>query len=66
MTLKAKFLKPVAITSANLDAVVKAGHWITKDNRLQGRGRRQGPGRLQVGTRAVAAPPARPGGRHGA
>jgi D-xylose transport system substrate-binding protein len=35
VTLKAKFLKPVAITSANLDAVVKAG-WITKDNLCRG------------------------------
>ena len=35
VTLKAKFLKPVAITSANLDTVVKAG-WITKDNLCKG------------------------------
>jgi len=35
VTLDAKFLKPVAITSANLDAVVKAG-WITKDNLCRG------------------------------
>jgi D-xylose transport system substrate-binding protein len=35
VTLDSKFLKPVAITSANLDAVVKAG-WITKDNLCRG------------------------------
>ena len=33
--LDAKFLKPVAITRANLDTVVKAG-WITKDNLCRG------------------------------
>ena len=35
VTLDAKFLKPVAVTSANLDAVVKAS-WITKDNLCRG------------------------------
>jgi D-xylose transport system substrate-binding protein len=35
VTLDSKFLKPVAVTSANLDAVVKAG-WITKDNLCRG------------------------------
>ena len=35
VTLDSKFLKPVAITSANLDAVVKAG-WISKDNLCRG------------------------------
>jgi D-xylose transport system substrate-binding protein len=35
VTLDSKFLKPVAITSANLDAVVKA-NWITKDNLCRG------------------------------
>jgi len=35
VTLDAKFLKPVAVTRANLDAVVKAG-WITKDNLCRG------------------------------
>jgi len=35
VTLNSKFLKPVAITSANLDVVVKAG-WITKDNLCRG------------------------------
>ncbi len=35
VTLDSKFLKPVAITSANLDTVVKAG-WITKDNLCRG------------------------------
>ena len=35
VTLDSKFLRPVAITSANLDAVVKAG-WITKDNLCRG------------------------------
>ena len=35
VTLDSKFLKPVAITRANLDAVVKAG-WITKDNLCRG------------------------------
>ena len=35
MTLDAKFLKPVAITRANLDTVVKAG-WISKDNLCRG------------------------------
>ena len=35
VTLDSKFLKPVAITNANLDAVVKAG-WITKDNLCRG------------------------------
>ena len=35
VTLDAKFLKPVAITSTNLDVVVKAG-WITKDHLCRG------------------------------
>ena len=35
VTLDSKFLKPVAVTSANLDTVVKAG-WITKDNLCRG------------------------------
>ena len=35
VTLDSKFLKPVAITRANLDTVVKAG-WITKDNLCRG------------------------------
>ena len=35
VTLDSKFLKPVAVTSANLDAVVKAG-WISKDNLCRG------------------------------
>ncbi len=35
VTLDSKFLKPVAITRANLEAVVKAG-WITKDNLCRG------------------------------
>jgi len=35
VTLDAKFLKPVAITRANLDTVVKAG-WISKDNLCRG------------------------------
>ena len=35
VTLDSKFLKPVAITKDNLDAVVKAG-WITKDNLCRG------------------------------
>ena len=35
VTLDSKFLKPVAITRANLDVVVKAG-WITKDNLCRG------------------------------
>ena len=35
VTLDSKFLKPVAITRANLDAVVKA-NWITKDNLCRG------------------------------
>jgi len=35
VTLDARFLKPVAVTSANLDAVVKAG-WISKDNLCRG------------------------------
>jgi D-xylose transport system substrate-binding protein len=42
VTLKAKFLKPVAITSANLDTVVKAG-WITKDNLCRGVSGAQAP-----------------------
>jgi len=33
--LDAKFLKPVAITRANLETVVKAG-WITKENLCRG------------------------------
>jgi D-xylose transport system substrate-binding protein len=35
VTLDSKFLKPVAITRANLETVVKAG-WITKDNLCRG------------------------------
>jgi D-xylose transport system substrate-binding protein len=35
VTLDAKFLRPVAITSKNLDVVVKAS-WITKDNLCRG------------------------------
>ena len=35
VTMDAKFLKPVPITRANLDAVVKAG-WISKDNLCRG------------------------------
>jgi len=35
VTLDSKFLKPVAIASANLDVVVKAG-WITKDHLCRG------------------------------
>ncbi len=35
VTLNSKFLKPVAITRANLETVVKAG-WITKDNLCRG------------------------------
>jgi D-xylose transport system substrate-binding protein len=35
VTLDSKFLKPVAITRANLDAVVKA-NWISKDNLCRG------------------------------
>ena len=35
VTLDSKFLKPVAITRANLDTVVKAG-WISKDNLCRG------------------------------
>ena len=35
VTLDARFLKPLAVTSANLDAVVKAG-WITRDNLCRG------------------------------
>ena len=42
VTLDSKFLKPVAITSANLDAVVKAG-WITKDNLCRGVNAAQAP-----------------------
>ena len=42
VTLKAKFLKPVAITSANLDTVVKA-NWITKDNLCKGVSGAQAP-----------------------
>jgi D-xylose transport system substrate-binding protein len=42
VTLDAKFLKPVAITRANLDVVVKAG-WITKDNLCRGVNPAQAP-----------------------
>ena len=35
VTLDSKFLKPVAITRANLDTVVKAG-WISKENLCRG------------------------------
>jgi len=35
VTMDAKFLKPVPITRANLETVVKAG-WITKDNLCRG------------------------------
>ena len=41
--LDAKFLKPVAITRANLDTVVKAG-WITKDNLCRGVDAAKAPG----------------------
>jgi D-xylose transport system substrate-binding protein len=42
VTLDSKFLKPVAITRANLDAVLKAG-WITKDNLCRGVNAAQAP-----------------------
>jgi D-xylose transport system substrate-binding protein len=42
VTLDSKFLKPVAITRANLDVVVKAG-WITKDNLCRGVNAAQAP-----------------------
>jgi D-xylose transport system substrate-binding protein len=42
VTLDSKFLKPVAVTSANLDAVVKAG-WITKENLCRGVNAAQAP-----------------------
>jgi D-xylose transport system substrate-binding protein len=42
VTLDSKFLKPVAVTSTNLDAVVKAG-WITKDNLCRGVNAAQAP-----------------------
>ena len=41
--LDAKFLKPVAITRANLETVVKAG-WITKDNLCRGVDAAKAPG----------------------
>ena len=43
VTLDSKFLKPVAITRANLDTVVKAG-WITKDNLCRGVDAAKAPG----------------------
>ena len=43
VALDAKFLKPVAITRANLETVVKAG-WITKDNLCRGVDAAQAPG----------------------
>ncbi|MEO5688570.1 MAG: D-xylose ABC transporter substrate-binding protein [Burkholderiaceae bacterium] len=42
VTLDSKFLTPVAITKANLEAVVKAG-WITKDNLCRGVNPAQAP-----------------------
>ena len=43
VALDAKFLKPVAITRANLETVVKAG-WITKDNLCRGVDAAKAPG----------------------
>ena len=43
VTLDSKFLKPVAITRANLETVVKAG-WITKDNLCRGVDAAKAPG----------------------
>ncbi len=43
VTLDSKFLKPVAITRANLDTVVKAG-WISKENLCRGVDTAKAPG----------------------
>ena len=43
VTMDAKFLKPVPITRANLETVVKAG-WITKENLCRGVDAAKAPG----------------------